>query len=189
MKIINLLKNKENTLSFEVFPPKTSDRMESVEQAARAIARLHPDFMSVTYGAGGGTSEYTADISADLQEKENVPIIAHLTCVSSDRESVKQTIALYKSKGIENVMALRGDIPPGGRECHDYNHAIELIEDLRSAGDFCLGGACYPEGHPESENRRSDLIYLKQKVDAGLDFITSQMFFNNDVFFGIKSFD
>ncbi|MBR1628343.1 MAG: methylenetetrahydrofolate reductase [Lachnospiraceae bacterium] len=183
MKIIDLIKSKETTLSFEVFPPKTSDRMESVEKATEAIAALRPDFMSVTYGAGGGTSDYTIDIAQNLQETEGVPMLAHLTCVSSNKERVRHLIGLYQSRGIENIMALRGDIPEGGRICDDYHYAIELIEDIRSMGDFCIGGACYPEGHPESTSRRDDMIYLKQKVDAGLDFITSQMFFNNDAFY------
>ena len=183
MRIIDILKEKKTTLSFEVFPPKTSAGMETVTKATEEIAKLHPDFMSVTYGAGGGTSDYTVDIAKNLQDSLGVPMLAHLTCVSSTKEDVKNLISLYQKKGIENIMALRGDIPEGGRLAHDYDHATELIGDIRSQGDFCLGGACYPEGHPEADNRREDLIFLKQKVDTGLDFLTTQMFFNNDMFY------
>lgn len=183
MKITEIFKEKDTTLSFEVFPPKTSDRLEIVEAATREIAAVKPDFMSVTYGAGGGTSEYTIDIARDLQETYDMPMLAHLTCVSSTRDDVARMIDLYKEKGIENIMALRGDIPEGGRIAHDYDHATELIADIRDRGDFCLGGAAYPEGHPESKNRREDMIFLKRKVDAGLDFITTQMFFNNDMYY------
>ena len=183
MKIIDILKEKKTTVSFEVFPPKTSAGMESVTKAAEEIAALKPDFMSVTYGAGGGTSEYTVDIARNIQQNAGVPMLAHLTCVSSSRDDVRQMISLYKENGIKNIMALRGDIPEGGRIAFDYDHATELIADIKEAGDFCLGGACYPEGHPEADNRRDDMIFLKQKADAGLDFLTSQMFFNNDMFY------
>ncbi len=183
MKIADLLREKNITLSFEVFPPKTSAGMESVSKATEEIASLHPDFMSVTYGAGGGTSEYTVDIARNLQDSYSVPVLAHLTCVSSTREHVRRMINLYKEKNIKNIMALRGDIPQDGAVADDYHHATELISDIRELGDFCLGGACYPEGHPEAATRRDDLIFLKQKADAGLDFLTTQMFFNNDMFY------
>ncbi len=183
MRIKKILQNKDITLSFEVFPPKTYDRMETVTKATTAIAALKPDFMSVTYGAGGGTSEYTVDIAKKLQDTYHIPILAHLTCVSSTKEDVRKMINLYKSKGILNIMALRGDIPVDGVIADDYQHATDLIADIRAQGDFCLGGACYPEGHPESGNRHKDLIFLKHKVDAGLDFLTTQMFFNNDLFY------
>ncbi len=183
MKISEILNSKAATLSFEVFPPKTSDRMEDVSRQATKIAALEPDFMSVTYGAGGGTSDYTVDIAALLQKTYGVPMLAHLTCVSSTREHVREMIAKYRERGIENIMALRGDIPEGGAPHEDYHHATELIADIKSAGDFCIGGACYPEGHPESASRGEDLINLKRKTDAGCDFLTSQMFFNNDLFY------
>ncbi|MBQ7677120.1 MAG: methylenetetrahydrofolate reductase [Lachnospiraceae bacterium] len=183
MKISEILKSKAATLSFEVFPPKTSDKMEDVSRQATKIAALSPDFMSVTYGAGGGTSDYTVDIAALLQKTYQVPMLAHLTCVSSTKERVREMIAKYKERGIENIMALRGDIPAGGAPHNEYHHATELIADIKSAGDFCIGGACYPEGHPEADSREEDLKYLKEKADAGCDFLTSQMFFNNDLFY------
>ncbi len=182
-KISSLLKEKKITISFEVFPPKTSDKFDSVLSTARKIAALKPDFMSVTYGAGGGTSKFTADIAADLEKTYQVPMLAHLTCVSSTREFVHETVKKYKEYGIQNVMALRGDIPKDGRIATDYAHACELVRELRELGDFCIGGACYPEGHVECEHKKDDLRFLKEKVDAGVDFLTSQMFFDNDLFY------
>ena len=184
MKIKDLFKEKEVTLSFEVFPPKTDAGYEAVEKAAAEIAALGPDFMSVTYGAGGGTSKNTASIAAELQDKYNVPVLAHLTCVSSTKELVKEVVGQYREKGIENIMALRGDIPKEGRIAFDYNHATELIYDIKSLDDrFCIGGACYPEGHVECERQSEDIAHLKEKVDAGCDFLTTQMFFDNSTLY------
>ncbi len=180
MKISNLFKEKEVTLSFEVFPPKTDAGYEAVEKAASEIAALSPDFMSVTYGAGGGTSKNTAKIAGDLQDRYNVPVLAHLTCVSSTKDLVKSVVNEYRERGIENIMALRGDIPKEGRICFDYDHATELIYDIKSIDDsFCIGGACYPEGHVECARQSEDIQHLKEKVDAGCDFLTTQMFFDN----------
>jgi methylenetetrahydrofolate reductase (NADPH) len=180
MKISDLFKEKEVTLSFEVFPPKTDAGYEAVEKAASEIAALSPDFMSVTYGAGGGTSKNTAKIAGDLQDRYNVPVLAHLTCVSSTKDLVKSVVNEYKERGIENIMALRGDIPKEGRICFDYDHATELIYDIKSIDDsFCIGGACYPEGHVECARQSEDIQHLKEKVDAGCDFLTTQMFFDN----------
>ncbi len=184
MKISDLLKEKERTLSFEVFPPKTSDRMETVLEATEKIASLQPDFMSVTYGAGGGTSRFTVDIAARLQEEYKTPVLPHLTCVSSSRDHVRKMIEIYEENGLHNIMALRGDIPEGGAPCNDYSHAIQLIEDIRQqAPDVCIGAACYPEGHVEAKNRDEDLKFLKEKVDAGVDFLTTQLFYDNTVFY------
>lgn len=184
MKITQIFAEHEVTISFEVFPPKTDDRYATVEKAAREIAALHPSFMSVTYGAGGGTSKNTASIAADIQDKFHTPVLAHLTCVSSTREHVRNMVNIYKEKGIENIMALRGDIPKEGRSVFEYNHACELIHDIKSIDDsFCIGGACYPEGHVECESPSADIRYLKEKVDAGLDFLTTQMFFDNNMLY------
>ncbi len=172
-------------LSFEVFPPKSSSSFDSVREATEKIASLSPSFMSVTYGAGGGTSKYTIDIAKNIQDNYHIPTLAHLTCVSSSRETVRERIADMKAAGIRNVMALRGDIPEGMENMpRDYRYAIELIRDLKeSDGDFCIGGACYPEGHPESISPESDMRFLKEKINAGLDFITTQMFFDNQRLF------
>ena len=188
MKISKLLKSEALSLSFEVFPPKTESNYDSVRTATEEIASLRPSFMSVTYGAGGGTSKYTLEIAKNIKERYGVPSIAHLTCVSSTKETVAQRIEDIKAAGIENVMALRGDIPKEmeneDRSRWDYTHAVELVRELKRAkADFCIGGACYPEIHPESENSREDIRYLKEKVDAGCDFLTTQMFFDNNLLY------
>ena len=188
MKIIDLLTQEKPSLSFEVFPPKTETNFESVKVATEEIAKLHPAFMSVTYGAGGGTSKYTLDIAKNIKEMYNVPTLAHLTCVSSSKEMVQQKIEEIKAAGIQNVMALRGDIPAGmedaDRSHWDYQYAIDLIRELKASNaEFCIGGACYPEVHPESLNQKEDIKRLKEKVDAGCDFLTTQMFFDNNLFY------
>ena len=183
MRISDLLKREGVTFSLEVFPPKTSEKYTETARKALEIARLNPDFMSVTYGAGGGTGEFTAGIAEEIQKNYGVPTLAHLTCVSSGRDHVMKMLEVYRQKGIENILALRGDIPQDGKVSTDYRYAVELIRDIRENGDFCIGGACYPEGHVESENKREDLRRLKEKTDAWLDFLTTQMFFNNDIFY------
>lgn len=184
MKITQIFEEHEVTISFEVFPPKTDDKYAAVEAASREIAALHPAFMSVTYGAGGGTSQHTASIAADLQDKYHTPVLAHLTCVSSTKDHVREMIRLYQEKGIENIMALRGDIPKEGRSIHDYDYASQLIYDIKSADDsLCIGAACYPEGHVECESPSADIQHLKEKVDAGADFLTTQMFFDNNMLY------
>lgn len=183
MRVSDILREKKITFSLEVFPPKTSDRYEEIAAAAKEIAALKPDFMSVTYGAGGGTGAYTAGIASEIQNELGVPTLAHLTCVSSTKEHVLKMLDTYTECGIENILALRGDLPKDGILSADYRYASELIADIREHGDFCLGGACYPEGHVECEHKKEDINHLKEKVDAGLDFLTTQMFFNNDVFY------
>ena len=188
MKISELLARDGLSLSFEVFPPKTDTAFESVKAATEAIADLHPAFVSVTYGAGGGTSRYTLDIARNIKEAHGVPTLAHLTCVSSTRETVRARIEDMKAAGIENVMALRGDLPADmvGKDRSDwpYIHAVELVRELKESGaDFCIGGACYPEVHPESADQREDIKYLKEKVDAGVEFLTTQMFFDNNLLY------
>ncbi len=183
MKIKEILGKGCPTLSFEVFPPKTEVKFEGVEQAALAIAKLKPAFMSVTYGAGGGTSRYTVQIASDIQESCGVVSLAHLTCVSSTREKVHQVLGELKEKKIENVLALRGDIPADGKVEKDYRYASQLIREIKQAGDFCIGAACYPEGHVESANKTEDILHLKEKVEAGCDFVTTQMFFDNNILY------
>ena len=188
MKIIDLINQEKHLLSFEVFPPKTETSFESVKVATEEIAKLHPSFMSVTYGAGGGTSKYTLDIAKNIKSLYGVPTLAHLTCVSSTKETVRERITNLVEAGIENVMALRGDIPAelqdADRTGWDYRHAINLVVELKNANpDFCIGGACYPEIHPESADQKEDIKYLKEKVDAGCDFITTQMFFDNNLLY------
>ena len=188
MKIIDLPTEEKLTLSFEVFPPKTESTFDSVKHATEEIAKLKPAFMSVTYGAGGGTSQYTLDIAKNIKEKHNVPTLAHLTCVSSTRETVHSMIEKIKFAGIENVMALRGDIPAdmqdADRSMWAYKHAIDLVRELKEAdAALCIGGACYPEIHPESACQKDDIRFLREKVDAGCDFLTTQMFFDNNLLY------
>ena len=188
MKISDILKNEKPSISFEVFPPKADTGIESVRQAVEKIAKLSPSFMSVTYGAGGGTSRYTLDIARDIEKRFGIPMLAHLTCVSSTRETVGEMIEKIRDADIENVMALRGDLTPelaeSDRSGWDYHHAVDLVRQLRESGtDFCIGGACYPEIHPESADRRDDILHLKEKVDAGCDFLTTQMFFDNNLLY------
>ena len=188
MKIKDLLKRETLSMSFEVFPPKTQSGFESVKTATEEIAALRPAYMSVTYGAGGGTSRYTLDIAKNIKARYGVPTLAHLTCVSSTRETVREKIRAIREAGIENVMALRGDIPAELRETDrsgwDYRYAIDLIRELKEAdAEFCVGGACYPEIHPESDDQKTDIRYLKEKVDAGCDFLTTQMFFDNNLLY------
>lgn len=183
MKIIDLLNEDKVTLSFEVFPPKTSGRYENVLKAAEKIASLNPNFMSVTYGAGGGTSAHTVALAKDIHEKYGVEVMAHLTCVSSTIEHVESMVEQFKENGIENIMALRGDIPSDGKVGEDYQYACQLIKELKAKGDFCIGAACYPEGHVESPSIKEDIQHLKEKVEAGADFLTTQMFFDNNVFY------
>ena len=183
MKIKDILAQEKPVLSFEVFPPKEEAAFEPVEAAAFEIAKLSPAFMSVTYGAGGGTSKYTVEIAADLKEKFGVTSLAHLTCVASSREHVHRVVERLKEHEICNIMALRGDIPKDGVIQHDYKYASELIAELKTLGDFCIGGACYPEGHVESATKAEDILHLKEKVNAGCDFLTTQMFFDNDLLY------
>lgn len=187
MKITDILSKGGPTLSFEVFPPKTETSFASVKSATEEIAALKPAFMSVTYGAGGGTSKYTLDIASNLMKNHGVPTLAHLTCVSSSRETVRSRIAEMKAAGIENVMALRGDIPAelvdADRSGWDYRYAVELVSELAASGGFCIGGACYPEIHPESANQKEDIERLKEKVAAGCSFLTTQMFFDNNLLY------
>lgn len=183
MKIIDILNQDKVTLSFEVFPPKTSAKYESVLEAATKIASLNPSFMSVTYGAGGGTSQHTLALAKDIHEKYGVEVMPHLTCVSSSREHVESMVDQFKANGIENIMALRGDIPKDGKVGEDYQYACQLIKEIKARGDFCIGAACYPEGHIESPSIKEDIQHLKEKVEAGADFLTTQMFFDNNVFY------
>lgn len=186
MKIIDILKRDSLSISFEVFPPKYDTSFESVKAATEEIAKLSPSFMSVTYGAGGGTSKYTLDIAKNIMERYSVPTLAHLTCVSSTKDTVKKQIDDMKNAGIKNIMALRGDRLQDDRNggISDYRYAIDLIRELKESGeDFCIGGACYPEVHPESTCQKEDIRRLKEKVDAGCDFLTTQMFFDNNLLY------
>ncbi len=186
MKIADILNSKKVSLSFEVFPPKKKEGLESIKNTAISLTRLKPDFISVTFGAGGTTKGYTAEI-AEAIEENGTTSLAHLTCVRSTKEALEYTINDLKKRNIKNVLALRGDFPkdavtgenvfPSG-----FVHASDLVKLLKDEG-MCVGGACYPEGHPESKSREADIEALKYKVDAGVDFLTTQMFFDNDMLY------
>ena len=185
MKIREMILNDKVTLSFEVFPPKTEANFQSVYQAAMDVAALKPSYMSVTYGAGGSTRANTVAIARDIQEKAGVQAIAHLTCVGAGKEDIRQTLSELQEAGIKNVLALRGDRPKNfeGEPFIDYHYASELVADIKAFGDFCVGGACYPEGHVDAVNKKTDIANLKRKVDAGCEYLTTQMFFDNNIYY------
>ena len=185
MKIREMLIKDKVTLSFEVFPPKTEANFRSVYQAAMDVAALKPSYMSVTYGAGGSTRGNTVAIAKDIQEKEGVETIAHLTCVGATKEDIRKTLGDLQEAGIQNILALRGDKPTDfrGELFIDYHYASELVEEIKAFGDFCVGGACYPEGHVDAVNKKTDIINLKKKVDAGCEYLTTQMFFDNNIYY------
>lgn len=183
MKLTDIINGEKLCLSFEVFPPKTGDKLNNVKETTEKIAELSPSFMSVTYGAGGGTSEYTLQIADNLKNR-GVQTLAHLSCVSSTRTQIQDKLRELKNAGIENILALRGDIPEGMDSAHlEYRYAGQLIEDIVKFGGFCIGGACYPESHPESESSFADISHLKEKVEAGCEFLTTQMFFDNNIYY------
>ena len=188
MKIKDILAREKVTLSYEVFPPKKDMPFEPVLTAVDKLCLDKPDFMSVTYGAGGGTGHNTVKIASHVQNELGVTALAHLTCVSSTRDQVSAAIEEIKAAGIENILALRGDIPQGEKAGQYpvgpyFNYANELVEEIKKHGDFCIGAACYPEGHVESANKAEDIANLKRKVDAGVDFLTTQMFFDNNILY------
>lgn len=183
MKIRDLLRRDRITFSCEIFPPKKEDGFNGVIQVADRICEMGADFVSVTYGAGGSTSRKTVEIASHIQNTRHTPALAHLTCYGSSREQIRERLGEMKKSGIENILALRGDKPRDYTGGGDYTYAIELIQDIRSQGDFCIGGACYPEGHVECEHKEMDIGFLKEKVDAGCDFLTTQMFFDNNVYY------
>lgn len=182
MRISTILSGDKVRLSCEVFPPKKFDGIAQATAVTREIAALRPSFMSVTYGAAGNTPGYTLELAKAIAE-EGVTPLCHLTCVQSTKEHVRNVLTDMKAAGMENVLALRGDLPKDGSRCTDFTYAAELIEFIHTQGDFCVGAACYPEGHPESGGRLKDIEYLKRKVDAGVDFLTTQMFFDNGLLY------
>lgn len=183
MKIKDLLKQDKVTFSCEIFPPKRESSLEGIFQIVDRIDSLDVDFISVTYGAGGSTSKKTAEVASYIQGSCRASALAHLTCCDATREQVREQLARLKENGVENILALRGDKPEGFVEGGPYTYAVDLIRDIRSQGDFCIGGACYPEGHVECEHKQEDIGHLKEKVEAGCDFLTTQMFFDNNVYY------
>lgn len=185
MKLRDIIGKDKVTLSFEVFPPKTQTNYESVFDAAMNVASLKPDYMSVTYGAGGSTRENTVKFADAIQSKYGVTTIAHLTCVGATKADIRRSVEEMRAAGIENILALRGDRPKDyeGEPFVDFHYASELIAEIKTMGDLCIGGACYPEGHTEAANKKEDILNLKKKVDAGCEFLTTQMFFDNNILY------
>lgn len=186
MKITELLNAKKLSVSCELFPPKKDSQLDDVKTVVKEIAALKPSFISVTYGAGGTSANYTVDIADEIQNANKTTALAHLTCVNSDRDKIKTVLNDLRDHGIVNILALRGDIPDGDMFPHPnrYRHASDLIEEIRSYGGFCIGGACYPESHPESASSQKDIEMLKRKVESGCQFLTTQMFFDNNILYG-----
>ena len=186
MKISEILKSKEITVSIEIFPPKLGTELEESRKVVAEMASLKPDFISVTYGAAGTTSRFTAEL-ADCVEQNGIPALAHVTCVSSDKNSLSDYLSSLKENGIDNVLALRGDMPQGREPKKDFAHASDIAKAIKDLGDFCVGGACYPEGHPEAKNVSADIDALKIKAESGCEFFTTQMFFDNEVMYSFLS--
>lgn len=187
MKISQILKDNKVTVSFEVFPPKEWDKIENTKAVVAEMVKSRPAFMSVTYGAAGTRTGFTTEIAQAINES-GVAALSHLTCLTSTKDKIDGVLDEWKKDGIENILALRGDIPQGFEfpDTQHFRHAYELVNTIKEKGGFCIGGACYPEVHPESANKVEDIQHLKEKVDCGLDFLTTQMFFDNSVFLNFK---
>lgn len=185
MKISDLLAEKKTTLSFEIFPPKADAPVAPVLDTAKRLSLLNPDFMSVTYGANGGASKNTVAITSMLENGFATTAMAHMTCVSSSSDDIKVLLEQLKESNVENILALRGDIPEGVSpdSKRDYQYAYQLVKEIKNYGNFCVGGACYPEGHVESSSKEADMDNLKMKVDSGCDFLVTQMFFDNNIYY------
>ena len=185
MKISKILKDNKVTVSFEVFPPKQWDKIEHTKDIVKEMSEYAPSFMSVTYGAAGTKSGFTQEIATQIKNSGVTPL-SHLTCITSTRDKIHTVVNDLQENGIENILALRGDIPEGFEFPDDqyFTHAYQLVNEIKAMNpNLCVGAACYPEGHPESVSRQQDLDYLKAKVDAGADFLTTQMFFDNAILY------
>ena len=183
MKIIDLLKSPKVCVSCELFPPKKGSELEHAQEIVRTIAIQGVDYMSVTYGAGGTAVGKSVALVSEI-ERCGVPALAHLTCVGADEGKIEGVLDQLKDAHVENVLALRGDLPQGqDHPLGDYAHASDLVKKIKSYGDFCVGGATYPEGHPEAAGLDEDLEHTKMKVEAGCDFLVTQMFFDNSMFY------
>lgn len=183
MKIIDMYNENKTILSFEVFPPKKTSPIESVYGVLEELCSLNPAYVSVTYGAGGTASDNTCAIASRIKHDYKIEALAHITCVNSTRSEVESVLEEFKKNDIDNVLALRGDVVPDMPPKTDFRYASELTEFIKSYGGFHIAGACYPEVHPEAEDDVTDIINLKKKVDAGADFLISQLFYDNNTFY------
>lgn len=185
MRITEKLMVKDQLISFEVFPPKTDSAFDSIKWSVRELAAFNPDFMSVTYGAGGGTSQYTVDIASMIKNQLDTTALAHLTCASTNKEKIDSILDNLKKNNIDNILAMRGDIPFGFEKDAGeyYTYASELVAHIKDYGYFDIGGACYPECHPECDSLEKDIEHLKIKFDCGVDFFITQLFYDNGIFY------
>lgn len=187
MKIVDLFKEKKTVISLEVFPPKIDSPVETIFNTLEELKDVNPDFMSVTYGAGGKAKDRTIEIASKIKNDYGIESLAHLTCISATKEEIQKNFTAMRTHNIENVLAMRGDIPedpdfefPNPLQ---YEHASDLISEVKAQGSFCIGGACYPEGHIDCESKAKDIKFLKQKLDNGAEFLISQLFFDNELFY------
>ena len=187
MKIKELYETKKTVISLEVFPPKLDSPVETVFKTLDELKDINPDFISVTYGAGGKAKDRTVEIASKIKNEYHIESLAHLTCISSTKEQIKQTFETMRKNNIENILAMRGDIPENPDfdfpNPLQYEHAADLIKEVKAEGNFCIGAACYPEGHVDCENKFQDIKYLREKVSMGADFLISQLFFDNELFY------
>lgn len=185
MKISEIYEKKGKPIvSFEIFPPKKTSSIHTIYETLEELKDLKPDFISVTYGAGGNTADQsTCQIASDIKNKYQMEAVAHLTCVNSTKENVKTILKQFQENKIENILALRGDINPDIPPKNEFCYASELVSFIKENGDFFISGGCYPEGHPECDSMIEDLQHLKQKVDAGTEHLISQLFFENTCFY------
>ena len=183
MKIIDVLNSGKATISCELFPPKTGEQLENAKEIVRQTAALNPAFISVTCGAGGSNAGLTIELADIAQNECGVPALVHCTCVTATNDQITERVNAMKAHGLQNVLALRGDIPEGVTLSPDFTHASDLTAAIAAAGDFCIGGACYPDKHPESATVAADIDGLKRKLEAGCQFLTTQMFFDNQVLY------
>lgn len=187
MYIRDILNKDKALISLEIFPPKPDSDIETIYDTIFKLKDLKPDFISVTYGAGGTTKDTTTQISSFIHEISRVNSLAHMTCLTSTKEEIDETLDSLKNQGVKNILALRGDYPQEGY-CgdHGFKYASDLVEYIKERHDFCIGGACYPEGHMEAKSLDEDIKYLKHKVDCGVEFLISQLFFDNELFYRFK---
>ena len=185
MDLSTLFRVKKVVFSLEVFPPKKDNPVHVIYNTLLGLRGLPADFISVTYGAGGSAVQQskTCEIASLIRSNYHIEPVSHLTCVNARKDKIIETLNTLKENGVQNILALRGDIPEGGAPHSDYHYAAELVRDIKSQGDFCVGGACYPEGHVEAANKTEDILHLKEKVDAGCEFLTTQMFFDNNIMY------
>lgn len=187
MKISDIYKNNKRSLSFEIFPPKKDTELASIDETLKVLCELNPDFISVTFGAGGSAnSNRTIEIAKNIKHYFGIEPVVHLTSLHYDKSEIDEFATAMKEAGIENILALRGDRSPNAPEKDVFPHASDLISYLKSKYDFCVLGACYPECHPESSDRVNDLKGLKTKVDSGAELLLSQLFFENRIFYDFR---